>query len=829
MTRLIRVLGILVIGTTLALMSVLLFELWYSPVPFTAAAEPVDLAQLHGWGDWAGVAETQARQTRWAVALLAFGFILTAGLWGGSQKLRPTRPSSLAFAYVLGGIGGLLWLSGLVAAVGATSQPATANPGNQNYIPNGQALFTTASCSLCHGPGTLFSGTPGYFAALLKPTAGGGGWFGHGATAAPVDTDGDGFTNGEELQDPSGSWVFAANTAYGDTTYTSSPNSAASLPPAPQVTNISGISNGQALSGSFPVQASLRYAGLAKVEFVFKNTNGVEVFKHTANSTATTDYSNKFCLGNGPASTVSTGACPAWDSSVLPDGTYSLTVTAFDRRIAGGPQTGSLMRTNLTVNSTINSINPNVFTDDSDNGNDNCTLREAIIAANTNNTIDECPAGQPGHDTIQLQAGTYQLSEPGADENETLTGDLDITEDLTIIGAGEVTIIDGGGLDRVFDVRDDSQVTFSNLKIQKGGGGVFGGGGILNGGVLTLTQVIVFNNSGGQGGGIYNATGGAPDRLALLNSRVISNTGELGGGIHNTNGAALIITDSVISDNLALNEGGGIYHISGGEVTVHNSTISNNRANGSGGGLEIGGTGAVNVTNSAITANATKNNGGGLNTGAFATALNLTNSTISGNKADDSGGGLFNNAGVTTLNNVTIFNNTADFDNLGQEDGGGIARLNGTVNLKNTIVAGNIDTSDAADQPDCSGTVISQGYNLIQNINGCTIDATNNIFNQDPLLESLTGSPAYHSLPQNSPAVDAGNPAAPGSGGNACAAADQRGAIRPADGNSDSNAICDIGAFEFGAQLPPPPPDDDDGDDDNNDNDTFLYLPFVIK
>jgi YD repeat-containing protein len=50
-----------------------------------------------------------------------------------------------------------------------------------------------------------------------------------------------------------------------------------------------------------------------------------------------------------------------------------------------------------------------------------------------------------------------------------------------------------------------------------------------------------------------------------------------------------------------------------------------------------------------------------------------------------------------------------------------------------------------------------------------------------------------------SPAIDAGNPATPGSGGNACDASDQRNFARPADGNGDGSARCDIGAYEVGA------------------------------
>ena len=54
------------------------------------------------------------------------------------------------------------------------------------------------------------------------------------------------------------------------------------------------------------------------------------------------------------------------------------------------------------------------------------------------------------------------------------------------------------------------------------------------------------------------------------------------------------------------------------------------------------------------------------------------------------------------------------------------------------------------------------------------------------------GGPTFtHALLAGSPAIDARNPAAPGSGGNACEATDQRGVARP------QGAACDIGAFEL--------------------------------
>src|SRR5262245_14278903 len=49
--------------------------------------------------------------------------------------------------------------------------------------------------------------------------------------------------------------------------------------------------------------------------------------------------------------------------------------------------------------------------------NGNCTLREAVLAANLNLIRDACPAGSPGADTILLQFdGTYLLTLSGPDD-----------------------------------------------------------------------------------------------------------------------------------------------------------------------------------------------------------------------------------------------------------------------------------------------------------------------------------------------------------------------------------------------------------------------------
>jgi hypothetical protein len=89
----------------------------------------------------------------------------------------------------------------------------------------------------------------------------------------------------------------------------------------------------------------------------------------------------------------------------------------------------------------------------------------------------------------------------------------------------------------------------------------------------------------------------------------------------------------------------------------------------------------------------------------------------------------------------------------------------------------------------------SQGYNLIQSATGRTLrgDTTGNVIGATPnlgVLHDNGGSTLTHALLPDSPAVDAANPAMPGSGGNACEATDQRGFAR------HQSTPCGMGAYE---------------------------------
>jgi CSLREA domain-containing protein len=84
--------------------------------------------------------------------------------------------------------------------------------------------------------------------------------------------------------------------------------------------------------------------------------------------------------------------------------------------------------------------------DDEINSDGDCSLREAVQAANSDNPYDACTSGS-GDDTISLPPGTYTLSIIGGGEDNNQQGDLDISGVLTITGTSAATTILQAGTD----------------------------------------------------------------------------------------------------------------------------------------------------------------------------------------------------------------------------------------------------------------------------------------------------------------------------------------------------------------------------------------------
>lgn len=260
-----------------------------------------------------------------------------------------------------------------------------------------------------------------------------------------------------------------------------------------------------------------------------------------------------------------------------------------------------------------------------------------------------------------------------------------------------------------------------------------------------------------------------------------------GGGISVEGG--LTLSSSVVSDNASDTEGGGI-SMEQGTLTVNNSTIDGNsvlytKNSGFAGGVAIRDGSAI-FNNSTIS----HNTSGGIAIDEISgTSVTLNNTTVSSNTE---GNGVLIFDGELTINNSTLTNN----------DFAGVMKVFGNVVLMNSITAGNLVSPGDDYTTDCTafyGVIQSNGYNLIGNAGNCHLVAGvgdqiagSNSFIL-PLLGPLqdNGGPTFtHALLGGSPALRAGNPATPGSGGNACLATDQRGVAR------NATSLCDIGAYQ---------------------------------
>lgn len=173
--------------------------------------------------------------------------------------------------------------------------------------------------------------------------------------------------------------------------------------------------------------------------------------------------------------------------------------------------------------------------------------------------------------------------------------------------------------------------------------------------------------------------------------------------------SGLTITNgSLGTDEFDQRRGAGVLVQDGAQLQLSAVTLSGNQNHTfEGGGLANLGT--TTITASTISGNSSNFCGGGIvNT---AGTLNVINSTIAGNHSIYAGGGLCNSS-TTTLTSSTVTGNAVfAISDIGA--GGGIANVAGTVTARNTIIAQN--SADFVLGPDVSGSLTSQGFNLIGN------------------------------------------------------------------------------------------------------------------
>ena len=318
------------------------------------------------------------------------------------------------------------------------------------------------------------------------------------------------------------------------------------------------------------------------------------------------------------------------------------------------------------------------------------------------------------------------------------------------------------------------------------------GGGVATAGDLTVSDSTVSDNTAtDSGGGIWLDEGGA---VTVTNSHVDGNSTQGGGGgVELAGNQPFTITNSTISGNDAMSGGGGIDILQDAAVTVRNSTIANNQAHEyPGGGIAQDSLSPLTVDKVTFSGN-TAQNGGGISL-FYNGPTTITNSTFSGNSAVGPGGAIWRSSATPVMVlNSTIAGNSGD-------GSGGIFTdtASGSFAFKNTIIASNTGGDCAFSN---GAHAASQGHNLISD-DTCNFNASGDLENTDPklgLLGNNGGDTQTMALQPDSPALDAGT-------NSGCPSEDQRGKPRPVDGpDPDSDATCDIGAFEYGNEATPTP------------------------
>ncbi|MFN8422951.1 MAG: choice-of-anchor Q domain-containing protein [Anaerolineae bacterium] len=319
------------------------------------------------------------------------------------------------------------------------------------------------------------------------------------------------------------------------------------------------------------------------------------------------------------------------------------------------------------------------------------------------------------------------------------------------------------------------------------------GGGLLVDEKATLTDVEISGNTASTtGGGVQVAGIG---KLTLVRCRVVNNKAQRGGGIYNA--STVTIDGGTVEGNEATDKGGGL--LTYGTATVTTATFSGNKAGGPGGGIGsikgFGGTqsGALTLSRSTIMGNTAGLNGGGIYVAnddpndTIGAEVAVDRSTFSGNKAQE-GGGAYLDFGRLEITDSTIAMNDAVFE------GAGVAtNQNNALRLGNSIIANDMNGEN------CYNKIASLGNNLDTD-GTCAFqnrgDITSGNVQLGPLADN--GGPTLtHAIQAGSSAIDAGNP-----GRCAQKPLDQRGAVRPVDGDGDGTKVCDIGSYEYLAEIP---------------------------
>ena len=235
-----------------------------------------------------------------------------------------------------------------------------------------------------------------------------------------------------------------------------------------------------------------------------------------------------------------------------------------------------------------------------------CTLRDAVAAANTDMASGGCTGGS-GSDTITFSvSGIISPAIP-----------FRLSSTILIDGNGQQVVINGNDRFRMFDIFD--AVTLQNLTASHAGEGAV----YIFQGSLLVKRVVFSHNRGPQGAAI----------IAIR-------------------GTPLTVIESTFADNIAVSDGGAIYSL--GPLRISDSTFMGNRA-ARGGAIAIR-SARLDLFNSTLSGNSAVAGGGGID-GSVNPDIVILHSTIVGNR----GSGVASDSGaILDIDNSILAGNDRD-------------------------------------------------------------------------------------------------------------------------------------------------------------------------
>jgi len=372
-----------------------------------------------------------------------------------------------------------------------------------------------------------------------------------------------------------------------------------------------------------------------------------------------------------------------------------------------------------------------------------CDLQAALDAAELDS----------GHSVIRVAQGTYIENfsyEPTDDPGDLiLEGGWDETFSVRTLDPTN-TVLDGDTTGRVLTLDHFDQD--------------------LSGNIVVEGFTITYGYAAGMGGGIRAFTR-PPGAVELRSNIIEENEAETNGGgfaigsydtTAQTEGLS-VVSDSIVRYNFAVSDeeakGGGGYV--DGAVTIYNTLIYGN---------ELGDQSLIGV------------GGGGLFLTAFDGDILLVNNTIADNFAYPAGGGVYlrvSQGSAWDIVQFDLYNNIITGNTNGARAADDIYNgISATVPAPgNSLVVSHCDYHQLTDAPDTVSATLTANIDL------------------DPVF---AGAEDYY-LTVDSPCVDSGDNDAPG-----LPTSDLEGEDRVQDGDGDTIATVDLGAYEFPAPTVTP-------------------------